>query len=319
MTPRSIACLLLLAALLGAVVFAPSFGDNSLWAATLHNLAHGPVFGCVALISLIGLRGFSWFETQKRTHQYVIAFAIAVVLGAASELAQVATGRDASWFDVGNDVLGAIAFLSIFAAFDTVSGGVQTRGRRGLTFFFGAVALLVLASPLAWTAYAYASRAKAFPQIANFSEGIGFGFLHARLSVIDITPVPEEWARFSEERALRIHFLPGPWPGIEFRETPPNWRGYRALLLDVTNPRDSTLTFIVRIDDRRHDGRYADRFNRRFEVPGATRSTIRIPLSDIESAPRDRKFDLANVARLLLFQPKGTEPGVMYVSRVWLE
>ena len=50
--------------------------------------------------------------------QYAIAFIVAVASGIATELAQIADGRDASWIDVRNDVLGALAFLLLFAAFD---------------------------------------------------------------------------------------------------------------------------------------------------------------------------------------------------------
>jgi hypothetical protein len=319
MTLRSILLLLSIAGLLGAVVFAPSMGGGSLWAATLHNLAHGPIFGCVALIALIGLRGRAWFALQGPARQYLIAFAATALLGAATELAQVPTGRDASWFDLGNDVLGAIAFLSIFAAFDQRRAGESKSRRQAFARLLGLAALAVLFFPLAWTGYAYARRASAFPEIANFAEGIDGGFLHSRYSHIEIAPLPEPWAAFPNERALRIEFQPASWPGIEFKETPPDWRGYDALILDVTNPQRTELEFLVRIDDRAHNWRLVDRYNRRLRIAPATRTTFRIPLSDIETAPRDRTFDLRNVARMLVFQSKNTAPEVMYLSRVWLQ
>lgn len=298
-------------ALLAAVVFAPMGGD-SLWIRTLHNYAHAPIFGAIALAVLIAARSMPMLGTRPRWQLYALAFGTAGFLGALTELAQVPTGRDASWEDLVNDLLGAASFLALFAAFEARRG----RARAG-ALLVGVLVLGIASWPLVSTANAYARRASGFPAIADFTRGVGVGFISTRFTQIAVEPVPREWAA-SAERALRIDFFPGSWPGIEFTEPPPDWRGYRTLTVEVINPSDVELIFAVRIDDREHNGRHADRYNQAFNVAPRTREKFEIPLAAIESAPRERKFDLAQVKRIIIFRRQESSAPRMYLVSVRL-
>ncbi|MET0535715.1 MAG: VanZ family protein, partial [Steroidobacter sp.] len=107
--------LALIAILLAAVVFAPVPGDTR-WIRTLHNSAHAPIFGCVALLALFVIR--SRWQQSNLISQYTLALAAVFGLGVITELLQIPAGRDASFEDALHDVIGALAFLGIFAAFD---------------------------------------------------------------------------------------------------------------------------------------------------------------------------------------------------------
>ena len=308
----------LLAVLLGAVVFSPQGGPNdTLWMGTLHNFAHGPIFGCVALILLYGLRSHARFVSQSFVRQYLIVFALTAVLGLATEIVQRFTGRDSSVEDLITDMLGAASFLLLFAAFDP---GRKVRVRNSASFVVpGLIALGVLCWPLVLTARAYIDRARAFPVIADFTQGVGLRFISARNATIEVLPMPAQWAGADGERALRVSLGGGDWPGVELWEPSPDWTGYRELAIELFNPHAFELDVSMRIDDRHHNDQMGDRYNARIELPPQARTTIRIPLAEIESAPRGRKFDLKRTARLLIFRRAAMQNETFYLVRVRLE
>ena len=102
--------------------------------------------------------------------------------------------------------------------------------------------------------------------------------------------------------ATLLRLLPGEYPGFVFRHFPRDWLDMRALQLVIVNPDTVPLDLTLRIDDVEYDYELDehDRYNRSFSfLPGTNR--IEIPLSDVEAAPRNRRFDLARVQRLLVY------------------
>lgn len=310
---------LLLAVLLGAVVFSPRIAaENTLLNGTLHNFAHGPVFGLIALVILFGLRGQVRFVAQPLVRQYVLVFALTAFLGLATEVAQRFTGRDASLDDLVTDLLGAAGFLLLFAAFDSSRRAIARKARAALVAV-GFLALCALCWPVVLTIHAYADRARAFPVIADFTRGVGLPFIIARNARVDIVPLPRQWAVAEAERALRIQLHGTRWPGIRIAEPAPDWTGYDHLAIELVNPNSFELAISMRIDDRHHNDSYEDRYNATFRLAPLARTTIRIALEDIEAAPRDRKLDLRNVARVLMFRREALREETFYLVRVELE
>ncbi len=310
---------LLLAVLLGAVVFSPQGGANTtLLIGTLHNFAHGPIFGCVALILLFALRSDTRFARQSRVRQYLLVLGLAVLLGLATEVVQRLTGRDSSVEDLITDSLGAASFLLLFAAFDSAQKATARTVRASLVLP-GLIVLGVLCWPLVLTARAYIDRARAFPVIADFTQDIGLRFISARNATIEIVSMPEQWAAAEGERALRVLLEGSDWPGIEIWEPSPDWTGYGHLAVELFNPNAFELALSIRIDDQHHNYQMEDRYNARIELPPLERTTIRIPLEEIESAPRGRKFDLERAARVLIFRREALRNETFYLVRVQLE
>ena len=316
MTHRLWVYLVAIVVLLGAVVFSPS-GGGYLWLRTLHDFAHGPIFGAVAIITLMGCRNLAWCAHRPVGSQYLFAFILAVTLGALSELAQIVSNRDPTWTDLAMDVLGAATFLLVFAAFDQKIIS-NKKGAKRLLALAAIVALAVLVSPLISTALAYTTKSRAFPIIVDFSRDVGAEFLTTRLVSTRIETLPEPLSGITE-RAMYIQFQPGRWQGIDMREAPRNWLGFRALVLDVANPTEEELKIVLRIDDRGYNGPYHDRYNGRFDISPRSRSILRIPLTEIESAPQGRSFNLSNITRVLLFRQHESKASAMYLVGMRLE
>lgn len=311
---------LAIAILLWAVVFAPAPGDTR-WIRTLHNSAHAPIFGCVALLTLYIIRKRPRFESLGTAKQYAVALTVALFLGLLTELLQLPTGRDASIEDAVNDLIGAVALLGLFAVFDKrVRTLPRARAVQVVAALVGMIALAVAAAPVTRAAIKYQQRDQRFPVLADFTERYDRYFILQRSAEFSPAPMPSQWASKTAERAMHVQLLDGPYPGMDFIEVPPDWSGYSTLAIDLTNPTQLSLRFVVRVHDAAHDKQVSDRFNRLLELPPGTRRVFRIPLQDIAAAPRTRDLDLRQVAGMIVFRiddsPRVDE---IYFSRAWLE
>jgi hypothetical protein len=318
MSKRRIA-LPLAAILLLAVVLAPIPGSTR-WIGALHDTAHAPIFGFVAILLLIAARRDARLGRMPPWTGYVLAFCASALLGVATELAQIPMGRDATLSDAGRDVLGAFAFLVMFAAFDPVlQGRAHAFSRRIVLALLTLPLLFVAVKPGVDAAAAYARRAAQFPVLADFSARFDDYFIQPNWSVLTIASPAQKYARVGE-RALHVRFLPGPYPGVDLFEPAPDWSKYTALALDVTNPNSSPLELLLRVHDADHTNLFEDRFNKVLHVAPQTRATLRIALEEIRSAPRGRAMDLRRIAGVLFFKTDAASSiEEIYVTRIWLE
>lgn len=312
--------LLVIVILLAAVVFAPVPGDTR-WIGTLHNSAHAPIFGCVSLLTLFIVRGHPRFASVGLAGQYALAVAAALVLGILTELLQIPVGRDATVEDAVHDVIGAVALLGIFAAFDSrVRASAHSGVVRVAAASIGVVALAVAVAPVTRAAIKYQYRDERFPVLADFTEQYDRYFILQQSAKFSPAKLPTPWASKPAEEALHVELLDGPSPGLDFIEPRPDWSGYATLAVDLTNPTPLPLQFVLRVHDATHNYQSTDRFNRRFELAPRTRQIIRIPLQDVAAGPSTRKLDLRNVAEMIIFRaddsPRANE---LYFSRAWLE
>jgi hypothetical protein len=309
--------LILIGILLGMVVLAPAPGDTR-WVRTLHNCAHGPIFGGVALLLLMALRARAASALLAPARQYAIAFGAAAALGVLSELAQIPTGRDASLMDAANDVLGIAGFLALFAVIDPRLRA-HGLGRRATVLAMAIAMLAILAAPIVRATIKYEQRDRRFPVLADFSQEYNRYFIEQRLTRFEHVRLKDLWAVRPEESAMRVSFLGEPFPGLELIEPLPDWSGYSKLVLDLTNPTERELDLMLRVHDARHTGEYSDRFNKPLRLPAMSRAVIRIPLAEIASSPASRSLDLTRVAGLIVFRQAPSQADEMYLSRLWLE
>jgi hypothetical protein len=314
--------LLLAAVALIALVLGVSLPSWPKIYGVVNNFAHAPVFGMFALVVLRLIRTRRSSATA-RAGDYGIAFAVAIGAGGLVEFAQIFTDRDASLEDLGTDALGAGCALGIAAAFDRqlwpekirLSGGRVAAAAVGL--FCGLWALL----PVGQAVIAYVDRATAFPAVVRFSSPRDLYFIGSGTARLSLQPLPARWARPGDDLSLRIDFTARVWPGMSHDEPEPDWRGFSALVLDVTNPDETPLRLTVRVHDAAHDQRHADRFNRAFEVLPANRMVLRILMPDILAGPVGRPLDLAHVAGIVVFESSGAASvgRYFYLTRIWLE
>jgi 4-amino-4-deoxy-L-arabinose transferase-like glycosyltransferase len=185
--------------------------------------------------------------------------------GAATELLQHFTGRDASWVDLLGDVIGAAIPLIL----------VTWPRHRLLAGLLAAALATVACAPLAWALIAYAYRSQQAPLI---------------------------WRADSALLGKFAQWQQGNYPGLALEEVPPDWRGYRELLITVTNPNEEATEFSLMAYDNRQIYRYKDSYKRSFVVPQHSTQTFRVPIEDIGRNSAGRAVDLESMGNLVVFQ-----------------
>lgn len=284
----------------------------------LQKLAHPTVFGVVALALLVLLRQRRESAATPPWSEYLLALALATALGALTELGQILTHRDPTLHDVGLDLRGAACALAFAAGFD---GRCQPSGRERLRLVYltaGGLLAVWIATPLAWAGAAYANRALLFPVLfvprspldTYFVATVDRGAVRSRLE--------PRWSREAGEFTLHVQLWTRPYSGVSLEEPSADWSGYRSLLIDVVNPSRTPLELNVRVNDRAHDGRYADRFNGRYPIPGRTREMLEIPLEAVRGAPAGRSMDLEQIANVNLFRAGEAGPHELLLNRIEL-
>ena len=315
---RSLASLgLAIAALLSLLLFA-SVPGQGLWYRALINATHGPIFAIVAVLVLL------MHAPAARTNSaaYVAAFFVAVGLGVLIEVLQSAAGRPGSAFDVLTDAAGAAAGLALWATYVKRGTGGSLERSSARAWWLLAVALagiVFIAWPPLQAARAYARRAADFPTIAAFRGPSDLVFVSTNGAEVQIVDLPAPWSRHRGERALRLGYDAQHWPAVQVAEPSPDWRGYSVVAVDITNPAATELHLVLRIFDATHDWTHEDRLNLPLVIAPRARTTVRVALAEVEAAPAQRRMDLARIADVMLYGEPAAEPGVLYVSRVWLE
>jgi hypothetical protein len=307
-------------ALLSLLLFVSIPGDG-LWHRTALNAAHGPIFALVAVLLLL----MHPPAVRSGSVAYVDSFFVAVGLGILIEIVQTLSNRPGQPSDVMTNAAGAAAGLGVWAIAAAqsaaVSGHHQGQRVRGLWWPL-AIALAgvaVVAWPPLQAARAYAQRSTQFPVIAQFREPRDLAFVTTEGASVAIAELPSPWVRREGERALRLGFDARRAPAVQVVEPSPDWRGYTVIAADVTNPTDEEVGLTLRIHDVSHDWSHEDRLNLPVVLAPRTRTTMRVALTEVQAAPASRSMDLGHVANVMLFGRPAAQPGVIYVSRLWLE
>ena len=297
---------------LSLVVFA-KFREPTRFAYTLQKLAHPVTFGAVALLFLTLLRR----QGPRPLGCYVAAFALTVLCGAGTEVAQAFVGRDPALLDVLRDALGASTALAGFAA---LVPGADARGRggwRAMGALFACVGFAVMAAPLAMSLAAYARRDLQFPTLLEACSPLDRYFLQGGGADVDV--VPSRGSTTSPcGSAFRVEFGSAPYAGIHLEEPYPDWRAAHTLVIDLRNPGELDLPLAVRVHDRAHNLQFRDRFNRDFTLRAHERLEIAVPIAEIERAPAGRLMDLSRIAGVMVFRDRGTMAGSFEVERILL-
>jgi hypothetical protein len=284
---------------------------------------HGPIFALVAMLvaTLLkrrrpGTTGWpDWILCAR-------ALVISVLLGIAIEILQGFEGRPPSVFDVMTDTAGALVGLATWSLATRRPSGRLHAGERQA--FWGVVALglagllFVLWRPLQ-VARDYADRAATFPVIAEFADPGSLRFTTTDGIGASITEMPGPWSRRPGERALELRYDPAHPPAVQITEPWPDWRGFNVIVVDLTNAGPAELTLVLRILDATHDWTHADRANLPLVIPPQTRTTVRVALEAVQSAPAQRRMDMARIANVMIFGRPPAAPGALYVSGIRLE
>jgi VanZ family protein len=287
----------LAAALLGLWHFGGFESGNRLVHA-FHAAAHFPLFGLLAAVIFALLRLHGRGSAAHGRGTYLATFLAMLAVSLVTEgLQTLQPAREASLRDVLVNLLGTATVLSLIRLREARLPG----GARAALWAIVLGATLVVAVPLAALSAAYVKRALDFPTLLRFDLPLDRLRVSAADARLERRSLPPQFVRPGDTRSLCVVFGDASFPGITIPDPVPDWRGYDALELDLSNPEPRPLRLSLRIDDQAHDGRREDRFNRQLELPAESRERIRIPLDAIRDAPEDRQMALDDIARILLF------------------
>lgn len=296
--------------LLALVVFA-KFHEPTRFVHALQKLAHPVTFGAVALLFLVLLPP----RSPRPLGLYVAALGLAVLCGAATEVAQAFVHRDPELLDVLRDALGAATALAGFATLIPGSDAHGRGGRRVAGALFAILGCLVMATPLSICVAAYARRDVRFPTLFEACSSLDRYFVVAAGADVEILPIVRSNPSCGD---LRVSPGPKPYAGIMLEEPYPDWRSATSLVLDLDNPGDRDLPLAVRVHDRVHNLQFRDRFNREFTLHAHEQLEFSIPIAEIEHAPAGRLMDLSRIAGIAVFRARGDLPQPFDVVRIVL-
>ncbi len=291
------------------------------WEVTF-DAGHAPLFGVLAAAALALSPGPVSWSGSARVRHYLLAFGVAVVVGALSEAAQGGTAEGGEALDVVRDAAGAAAALLVAAALDrSLRPHLPPRRISSPRVLVAAGAALLAAAfaPLVLAGALYLRRDAAFPTIWDPGAGWPSRFSSVSTSArLELVRAPSGRGGGTEGSVARVTFLPSEYPGLVIDEPYPDWRGYGRLVFDAFSGEAGPTRVVLRIDDDRHDGRYEDRFNRSLTLrPGW--NAVSIPLREVRSAPRGRGMDMARIRRLVLFAVRPTAPFSICLGAMRLE
>ena len=270
--------------LLALVIPVPELGrelDNIL------DMLHTPIFALLGFALFLFLHKRVKFSNGRLM---LLCWVSVFSFGVFIEVAQPLIGRSASWQDIWADGCGALAGV-IWAAWFV---SPVTRRTAPTVIAVGVVLLFGTARPLVEIFDAARQRWE-MPQLASFESQLEltrWSGLAQRIERTNDHATHGSWS-------IRVDLLPSKYPSLTMVHPVPDWSSYDELVFDifVTSQR---FHLIIKIEDRQHNGEYFDRFHQVERLPPG-RHEIRVALSGVRAAPRDREMDLRQITALSLF------------------
>jgi hypothetical protein len=293
--------------------------DTYLWRET-QNTGHTPIFGIIAIAILGILTALQGNLTQKRLLHYLVAFIGASMMGAAVEIAQLWTPGDADIWDFLRDLAGESAFLGFYMLIDNRMTSLlyKQTGRKLLILVISTIISIGAIYPLAYLAYAYYERDRAFPKITNFEQRWENSFLRPRNITLQRQANPDTRPGAHGQKVACITFMPVTYPTLFIEEPCPNWMGYDTLSFAIFSKQDTVLKLAISIEDSHHNNKYEDRYSLSLKVePGPNQ--FNIPLKNIENAPSKRKMKMDSIRAIRLFAHKPANAFSVYIDNFELK
>lgn len=263
------------------------------------NLGH---IGFYGLLTVFLYQHLGWLRRPPGWRRLLVLNLAVFIVGVLVEWAQSGTGRQADWHDVWRNHVGVLGAWLIVAR-------PLTR-RRLLLAGWSALVLWELAL-IARTAQHEWAIARRLPVISPLESTSEIAEWSGDVTLVDSLAVVGD-------HCLRVALDTSTYSGTGTYRLPRDWSDYDSLVFWLCNPDTDSLPLTLRIDDRRHDQRYEDRFNRRvFADPGWHK--ISIPLDAVRRAPQDRELDLNDVFQVYLFATRLPAPRVIYLDEFRLQ
>jgi hypothetical protein len=273
------------------------------------SFGHLLLFGVVALVALKILNQGN--RLCRENNLYVRAWVITSSLGALTEFIQAFIPyRHFRVGDILTDALGAAIFLTLDYSF------LKEVSQKSIVLMrTGAVVLIILrAYPIIAATIDSWEMGRNFPLLSSFESLSEMSRWSSKDSVLKRS----KFHATNGEYSLKVTLLPGEYPGISQDYLPHDWRGYSYLSFDVYLEGSSPLDISLRINDRKHNEEYNDRFNKSFTIePGEKH--LRIDLAEVRKAPQGRKMSMADINVMCIFSYKLKETRTLYFDNFRLQ
>ncbi len=263
---------------------------------------------CFALWAYIYLL---WRSDRLFKQQIMEILILTTLFGGLTELIQSGIGREATWQDLGNDLIGGLLGVALYSEIKKIGVGWPLR------IFQATILLLVLWSliPVGRVFIDDLISWRQFPLLSGFEtvlEKTRWSGSAARTISHDI--------HSGGRSSLCINFTTQRYSGVGLKDFPGNWSGYTAVSLQVYNPDQDPLQLHFRIHDhlhQQHKNAYKDRFNSSFQInPGW--NLLEVSLTEVARAPEGRLLDLTHISGMGLFVGKLDRPRTLYIDDVKL-
>lgn len=261
--------------------------------AEIWNLGHVFAF---ALWTWLLFKQFGGAKLGTWKRQAIAVFLFTLCAGVLTEGLQFLVHRSPTFEDIGRDILGGAIFLAFLtpARHDFEKPTLRKIQAGVLLCFSLALAPLVSAGLDTW-------RAKVqFPALAGFESVLETGRWEFSSH---LTRVRRESA--GGDFALAISPKKTEFSGVYFKYFPSDWREYTHLRFEVFNPWETSIDIFIRIHDRNHQSREAnkkDRYSVSRPLPPGWH-TVSIDLADVANAPQERSMDMRQIWRFGIFLP----------------
>ena len=309
---------------LTAVVIMVLFGklpDNSLFWREVQNSGHTFLFAVIAVLILLLLRNSAVGLRQAPLKLYVVAGLTSLLVGVLTELVQLLIGSDSSIMDVMRDLTGIVGGLGFFASVDKTLQPHWLKLRQIKKAGLVVMSISVFTAglfPLVHLSAAYVQRNEAFPVVFDLKNEWSSSFIEIKNAVVK-TSIDQQVSTVNNlKRFAFVQFKHGIYPGVSMIEPYPDWSLFEALTLEIYSEQAVEFDLVVRVHDKKHNHAYSDRFNKRLVVK-AGENHFRIPLHDIEDAPKEREMDMTRVSELVLFAEQPVVPISFYLGVMRLE
>lgn len=237
---------------------------------------------------------------------------VSLILGVLIELGQMLLdNRSPDIYDILGDLLGSLLALAFLVPSRKSISRFALRSFQTILF----VVFLVSVFPLVKVLIDEGIARRQFPVLSDFETPFEVdrwrgGEMPERVNTI------ARHGRFS----LKVRLNTSRYSGVSLNYFPGDWRSFDSLQFSLFNPSTQPLRIICRVHDIHHKDYgqvYSDRFNRSCDLhPGW--NDIRIPLSDIAHAPKNRKMDLSHIRGFCIFAVRLPRPETIYVDDVRL-
>lgn len=272
------------------------------------NAGHVISFFLWTYLCLHYLHKLRCIDFLKQISLFVI---IAFVLGVVIEFMQSQIGRDYSWNDVINDILGSALAVSLLS---TQRTHINQTIRRLLVSSL-IIAITIHNKDLAIVLIDDYQAREQFPVLADFSAPFAASRWQgdSRIQIISDD-------RLSATNILKVELNTHRYSGVILQHFPTDWSTFSQLQIDYYNPASEALVLTCRIHDKQHEKgeqRYDDRFNRQIVLQPGWHS-LQIKLEDVINAPAQRQMDIGDMMAIGLFATQLHHEQAFFIGNVQL-